>query len=47
VQIIDDYFGNLTLSFSFRDDGLAVVRSVRFAEDFLWDYQGDIVAKKK
>lgn len=44
VQIIDDYFGNLTLTLAFRDDGLAVLRSVRFAEDFLWDYQGDLVA---
>ena len=45
VQIIDEYFGNLYLRFSFRDD-MAVVSAVKSAEDFLWDYQGEIVAKR-
>ncbi len=45
VQITDDYFGNATLTFAFRDD-LVLLRSVRYAEDFLWDYQGDLVAYK-
>ncbi len=45
AQIIDDYFGNLSLIFSFKDD-LAAVRATKTAEDFLWDYQGEIVAKQ-
>ena len=45
TQIIDDYFGNLSLIFSFKDD-VAVVSATKTAEDFLWDYQGEIVAKQ-
>ena len=44
VQIIDDYFGNLSLTFSFKDD-IAVVKAVKNAEDFLFDYDGEAVAK--
>lgn len=43
VQIIDDYFGNTSLIFSFRDNK-AVVTAVKSAEDFLWDYEGEAVA---
>ena len=46
AQIIDEYFGNLYLRFSFRDN-MAVVNAVKTAEDFLWDYQGEIVAEKE
>ncbi len=46
VQIIDQYFGNTSLSFSFRD-GLCTVTAEKTAEDFLWDYQGEIVARRK
>ena len=45
TQIIDEYFGNLSLIFSFKDD-VAVVSATKTAEDFLWDYQGEIVAKQ-
>ena len=45
AQIIDDYFGNLFLRFSFRED-VVTVSAVKNAEDFLWDYRGEIVAKK-
>ena len=46
VQIIDLYFGNLSLVFSFRD-GYAVVSSEKHAEYFLMDYNGEIIAKKE
>ena len=46
TKIGNDYFGNATLTFAFRDD-LVLLRSVRYAEDFLWDYQGDLVAHKE
>lgn len=46
VQIIDDYFGNCSLIFSFKDD-MATVQATRTAEDFLWDYQGQIVAHRQ
>lgn len=45
-QIIDRYFGNVTFSFFFKDN-LAYLRCVRTAENFLWEYQGDLVAKAK
>ena len=45
AQIIDDYLGNLFLRFSFRED-MATVSAVKNAEDFLWDYRGEIVAKR-
>ena len=45
VQIIDIYFGNLALVFSFRDDA-AVVTAQKNAEHFLDDYQGEIIATR-
>lgn len=39
VQIIDDYFGNLSIVMGFRDDMLGVFMC-KCAEDFLEEYQG-------
>ncbi len=44
VQIIDKYFGNLTVFFAFKGEE-AVVRMVKNAEAFLNEYQGLFVAK--
>ncbi len=44
VRIIDRYFGNLCIIFSFKDPDLAVVTAVKTAEDFLEEYQGEFVA---
>lgn len=44
VQIIDQYFGNLFLTFSFRDN-LAYVTMEKAAEAFLEEYQGTFVAQ--
>lgn len=46
VQIIDKYFGNLFVVFSFKDD-LATVTMQKNAEAFLKEYQGEFVAKLK
>ena len=43
IQIIDKYFGNAVAEFSFGD-GIAFVRVRKFAEAFLDEYQGDIIA---
>ena len=45
-QIIDRYFGNVTFSFYFKDN-LAFLRITKFAEDFLWEYDGDAIAKAR
>lgn len=45
VQIIDDYFGNATLTFAFNGDQ-ATVQFSKTAEDFLWGYDGQARAKK-
>ncbi len=42
VQIIDRYFGNLFVSFSFREEEVTV-SMVRNAENFLAEYQGEAV----
>ena len=44
VQIIDDYFGNCSMNFSFRDE-YATVQMRSNAEYFLGEYHGDFVAK--
>lgn len=44
TQIIDDYFGNLSMIFSFKDE-LAAVSVSHAAEDFMWDYTGELTAK--
>lgn len=46
VQIIDRYFGNMSASFSFKDN-MVVCRMTKAAEDFLGEYIGDIVAEMK
>ena len=45
VQIIDDYFGNMTANFSFKDDGVTVEMK-KHAEDFLKEYCGTAVGVK-
>mgnify|MGYP003558290095 CR=1 FL=1 len=44
VQIIDRYFGNATMNFTFIGD-MATVNMEKTAEDFLEEYQGEAVAK--
>ncbi|MBQ7225685.1 MAG: serine hydrolase [Clostridia bacterium] len=45
VQIIDEYFGNASLTFAFKDDE-ATVLFHKIAEDFLWGYEGQVGAKR-
>ncbi len=40
VQIIDTYFGILSINFGFRDDGKLGVYMEKVAEDFLSEYEG-------
>lgn len=40
VQIIDKYFGNLSILFGFRDENTVTVRMEKAAEDFLKEYKG-------
>lgn len=40
VQIIDEYFGNLSILFGFRDENHVSVRMEKCAEDFLQEYSG-------
>lgn len=44
IQIIDKYFGNLFIAFSFKDD-YAIVTMVKNAEAFLDEYRGEWIAK--
>ena len=44
VRIIDRYFGNLCMIFSFKSPELVVVTAAKTAEDFLDEYQGEFVA---
>ena len=46
VQIIDEYFGNASLSFAFNGEN-ATVLFHKIAEDFLWGYDGQCAAKIK
>jgi len=46
LQIIDRYFGNFLAVFSFKDD-IATITIQKFAEAFLNEYKGEIVAKIK
>ena len=43
TQIIDDYLGQLLLELSFKDEQ-AVVTAVKYAENFMNDYNGEAVA---
>ena len=45
VQIIDEYFGNLSILFGFRDADHVSVRMEKCAEDFLQEYSGWMNAK--
>ena len=45
AQLIDRYFGNTSLFFSFNGDN-ATVTARKTAEDFLWNYQGEAYAKR-
>ena len=46
VQIIDRFFGLTSFVFSFRDD-YATAQFRKIGEDFLGEYQGELVAKRK
>ncbi len=45
VQIIDDYFGNMTASFAFKDNGVSVEMK-KTAEAFLNEYWGTAAGKR-
>jgi len=47
VRIIDRYFGNLCIIFSFKNPDLVVVTATKAAEDFLSEYQGEFLARAK
>ena len=47
VQIIDRYFGSTVMTFAFRDENAAGVRTVKTAEDFLNEYNGWMAAYRK
>ena len=47
VQIIDKYFGNLAIIFSFKNEKEASVRMTKTAEDFLSEYSGVMNAERK
>ncbi len=46
VQIIDRYLGNVVMNFAFKDDMVAI-EMIKVAEDFLNEYHGDAVARRK
>ncbi len=46
IQILDDYYANASFIIAFRDD-LAVVSTEKTAEDFLWNYSGRAIARRK
>lgn len=46
VQIIDRYFGMTSFVFSFRD-GYATAQFSKIGEDFLNEYQGELIARRK
>ena len=45
AQVIDRYFGNVSMVFAFKDNH-ASARCTKTAEDFMWDYNGTLVAHK-
>ena len=47
VQIIDTYFGNLSMSFGFSDTGEMTVHMQKTAEDFLDEYSGFATGKRE
>ena len=46
VQIIDKYFGNLSILFGFADENTVSIRMEKSAEDFLQEYSGLINAHR-
>lgn len=44
VQVIDKYFGNMAMTFNFKDDK-AIVVMTKVAENFFNEYQGEFMAK--
>ena len=44
VQIIDKYFGNLSILAAFRDENTVTVKMAKAAEAFLSEYEGTINA---
>jgi hypothetical protein len=47
VQIIDTYFGNLSMRFGFSDTGEMTVHMQKTAEDFLDEYSGFATGKRE
>jgi len=47
VQIIDKYFGNLSVLFAFRNENTVTVRMEKAAENFLNEYSGMFNAEAK
>ena len=45
VQVIDRFFGNATMLFSFKDDEV-LARFTNIAEGFMQEYSGDMLAKR-
>ncbi len=45
AQIIDRYFGNVSMCFGFNDDHITVT-FYKTAEDFLWNYNGQAYGKR-
>ena len=45
AQIIDKYFGNVSMTFAFNDDCITVT-FYKTAEDFLWNYNGQAYGKR-
>ena len=45
VQIIDNYLGNFTATFAFKNEDIVTVHLEKTAEDFLREYEGEFTAK--
>ena len=45
LQIIDNYLGNFTATFAFKDEDTVTVHLEKTAEDFLQEYEGEFTAK--
>jgi len=46
AQVIDRYFGNLSMIFAFTKQGEAVLYMEKYAEDFMNEYGGTVLAEK-
>ncbi len=47
VQIVDRYFGRLTITFGFLDERHVTVRMIKEAQDFLNEYNGWMMAERR